>query len=110
MVRRKILKGHKRPPDLKRQMLELGKELRMAKQTMKTVGIIPPAPFFHSRRGVGSRFDENMDPKTPAPRIRTGSYGDSKIGSLEKRVMKVHDDMAKMKELIDRIQNNMSDL
>ena len=82
---------------------------------------IPPAPFFLSRRGgVSSRFDrENAPPgnTAAAPVVRTasmqkgaGGISPSKIGSIEKRVMKVHDDMTKMKELIDRIQNNMSDL
>jgi myosin heavy subunit len=82
---------------------------------------IPPAPFFLSRRGgVSSRFEQNACAReNVAPTVRTNSQQlnrastattESKIGSIEKRVMKVHDDMAKMKKLIDRIQNNMSDL
>ena len=136
VVRTKLLKKSARiskrrkslTRDLAQQMQLLGNELRIAKETMKTVDShqncsrlayfnsgtpnqsyfaphlsIPPAPFFLSREGgVSSRFrNENV-----APTIRSFS----KIGSIEKRVQKVHGDMAKMKELIDRIQNNMSDL
>jgi myosin heavy subunit len=123
--------------DLFRQMEQLGQELRAAKETMKTVEShparlayfnagtpnqsyfaphlsIPKAPFSLSRRGMvsSSRFDNR---ENQAPMVRTNSshqrpVSPGKIGSIEKRVMKVHDDMAKMKELIDRIQNNMSDL
>lgn len=122
--------------DLFRQMEQLGQELRDAKETMKTVEShparlayfnagtpnqsyfaphlsIPKAPFSLSRKGmVSSRFDNR---ENQAPMVRTNSsqqrpVSPGKIGSIEKRVMKVHDDMAKMKELIDRIQNNMSDL
>jgi len=113
------------------EMEQLGKEIRAAKQTMKTVDNhpartrlayfnsgtpnqsyfaphIPPAPFVPARRGlVTSRFGET---ENAPPVVRTNSNQVGKIGSIEKRVMKVHDDMARMKELIDRIQNNMSDL
>ena len=128
--RRKIQRNSFVPVDLVKQMQQLGAELRIAQETMKTVESgqsggssrlayfnsgtphqsyfaphlsIPPAPFFLSRRGgVSSRYMK----ENAAPTVRTST----KIGSIEKRVMKVHGDMAKMKELIDRIQNNMSDL
>jgi myosin-5 len=114
--------------NLVKQMEQLGKEIRDAKQTMKTVDRlayfnsgtpnqsyfaphIPPAPFVPARRGaVRSRFVEGEN-APPPPKVRTASaFSTGKIGSIEKRVMKVHDDMARMKELIDRIQNNMSDM
>ena len=114
-----------RERDLMKQMEELGAELRAAKETMKTVDsttVIPRAPFFPSGDARNDR--ENFDPLAKnrrgyyAPTVRTGGGTKSnnsrlsmgRLGMIEKRVMKVHDDMEKMRQLIDRIQNNMSDL
>ena len=107
--------------NLVQQMEELGAEIRDAKQSMQTVDRlayfnsgtpnksyfaphIPPAPFVPSRRGGAERSRYLNAQENIAPTVRTS------IGSIEKRVMKVHDDMARMKELIDRIQSNMSDM
>lgn len=114
-----------RQDDLIKQMEELGAELRAAKETMKTVDssnlMIPRSPFLPS--GDARTMDrENFDPRQGnrrgyyAPTVRVGARSSNsrlsmgRLGMIEKRVMKVHDDMEKMKQLIDRIQNNMSDL
>ena len=131
-VRRRILRRSyvaplpdSRERDLRKQMEELGAELKAAKETMKTVdsttAMIPRAPFFPS--GDARYERENHDPSVRnrrgyyAPTVRTGGGTKSnsrlsmgRLGVIEKRVMKVHDDMEKMRQLIDRIQNNMSDL
>ena len=110
------------------QMEQLGAELRFAKQTMKTVDAVgsrlayfnsgtPNQSYFAPHVSTGHIFHRRgQETENVPPIVRTASFkstaalSPSKIGSIEKRVMKVHDDMARMKELIDRIQNNMSDL
>ena len=112
---------HSREQELLKQMQELGDELRVAKETMKTVDsacMIPKAPFFpsgdarencdpniRSRRGYYAPTVRMAGRSSNTPRLSMG-----RLGMIEKRVMKVHDDMEKMRQLIDRIQNNMSDL
>jgi myosin heavy subunit len=94
--------GRNKENELDDQMQQLGEELRAAKENMKRVSEIPPAPFFQSRRGaIASRG---------APIVNVRSSMGGKIGTIEKRLLQVNDDMTKMRELIDRIQNNMTDI
>lgn len=109
-VRMRLLK--QRPTSrLALQMEQLGQELRVAKQTMKTVDSHPAGTrlaYFNYGTPHQSYFPRG---ENVPPMVRTAStLSPGKMGSIEKRVMKVHDDMARMKALIDRIQNNMSDL
>jgi len=92
-----------------RQLEELGAELRAAKDCMSSaagrVAEIPPAPFSQKIR---------FPPASPIVDVSGGAIGRStmggKIGSMERRILKVNDDMEKMRQLIDRIQSNMNDI